>query len=168
MKIETYNRLNAINYAKDWALKRNEKYYDFSNIDGDCTNFVSQCLYAGAPVMNYTVDLGWYYRNSNDKSPAWTGVEYFYNFLIKNNLNNGIGNGYGPFAEETSLQKTEIGDFIQLGNNNNYFHNVIIVGYQNNGIPLIASHSRDVYGAPITIFNFNRYRCLHVLGVKKQ
>jgi len=166
MKLIEYNRSSAVNYAKEWALKRNNKYYDFSNIGGDCTNFASQCLYSGAPVMNYTANFAWYYNSVNDRSPAWTGVEFFYNFLINNNVNNEIGNGYGPFAEETTLNKTEVGDFIQLGNFNNFFHTAIIVGYQNNGIPLIASHSRDVYNEPITIFNFYKYRCLHILGVK--
>ena len=37
-----------VNYARKWAFSRNPAYYDFENIGGDCTNFVSQCLYADA------------------------------------------------------------------------------------------------------------------------
>ena len=33
--------------------------------------------------MNYTRDLGWYYIDANNKAPAWTGVEYFYNFMTR-------------------------------------------------------------------------------------
>ena len=49
-----YDRNNAVEYAKRWALSRNPRYYDFHGIGGDCTNFASQCIYAGAGVMNYT------------------------------------------------------------------------------------------------------------------
>ena len=51
---------------------------------GDCTNFVSQCIYAGSNVMNYDKNNGWYYNNTNDRAPSWSGVEFLYNFLTKN------------------------------------------------------------------------------------
>ena len=77
-----YNRRRAISYANRWALSRNPAYYDFSEIGGDCTNFVSQCLYAGSRVMNYTPETGWYYISVNERSPSWTGVEFLYQFLV--------------------------------------------------------------------------------------
>ena len=77
-----YDRGAAVDYARRWALSRNPAFYDFSDIGGDCTNFVSQCIYAGAGVMNYTKDTGWYYISSSDRTPSWTGVEYLYDFLI--------------------------------------------------------------------------------------
>ena len=46
-------------------------FYDYERIGGDCTNFASQCVYAGSGVMNYTRDLGWYYIDANNKAPAW-------------------------------------------------------------------------------------------------
>ena len=54
-----YDRSAAVAYARKWAFGRNPEYYDFGGIGGDCTNFVSQCLYAGAGVMNFTPELGW-------------------------------------------------------------------------------------------------------------
>lgn len=59
MKIVEYNRGLALAYAKRYALSRNNAYLDFSSLGGDCTNFVSQCLYAGARKMNYTPVFGW-------------------------------------------------------------------------------------------------------------
>lgn len=79
-----YDRQKAYAYAKKWAFKRNPAYYNFDNVGGDCTSFVSQCIFAGIGVMNYIKDVGWYYRNGNDKSPSWSGVEFLYNFLINN------------------------------------------------------------------------------------
>ncbi|MDE7439525.1 MAG: amidase domain-containing protein, partial [Clostridia bacterium] len=47
MEILDYNRELAYEYAKKWAFKRNPEFYNFNNIGGDCTNFASQCIYAG-------------------------------------------------------------------------------------------------------------------------
>lgn len=48
-----YQREKAVEYAKKWAYRRNPKYYNYDGVGGDCTNFVSQCIYAGCKVMNY-------------------------------------------------------------------------------------------------------------------
>ena len=51
-----YNRRAAGASAHKWAYGRNPAFYDFSEIGGDCTNFASQCLYAGTGIMNFTPD----------------------------------------------------------------------------------------------------------------
>ncbi|HIS96851.1 MAG TPA: amidase domain-containing protein, partial [Candidatus Scatomorpha pullistercoris] len=76
-----YDRQRAVAYARRWAYSRNPLFYNFTGIGGDCTNFISQCLLAGCCVMNCTPTFGWYYRNASDRAPAWTGVQYLYNFL---------------------------------------------------------------------------------------
>lgn len=85
MKQVIYNRQKVYEYAEKWAYKRNPSYYNFDNVGGDCTSFASQCIYAGAGVMNYEKITGWYYKNGNDKSSSWSGVEFLYNFLTTNN-----------------------------------------------------------------------------------
>ena len=87
-----YNREKAVAYAEKWALSRNPQYYDFDSLGGDCTNFISQCLYSGAGIMNYAPTFGWYYNSLNDRSPSWTSVEYLYNFITSNK-------SAGPFGE---------------------------------------------------------------------
>lgn len=94
-----YDRAAAVRYAHIWAYGRNPRYYDYEGIGGDCTNFASQCIYAGAGVMNDTPTFGWYYINANDKAPAWTGVEYLYNFLTRRTPS------AGPFAGEVSPER---------------------------------------------------------------
>ena len=93
MKIKEYNRKLAVEYAHKWVHSRNPKYYDYSDIGGDCTNFISQCIYAGSHVMNYAKDMGWYYINANNKAPAWSGVEFLYKFIINNK-------SAGPYGKE--------------------------------------------------------------------
>ena len=53
MLLLPYNRSAAVEYAHQWAFGRNPEFYDFSQIGGDCTNFASQCLYAGGGVDVY-------------------------------------------------------------------------------------------------------------------
>ena len=65
-----YDRENAVLYARRWALERNPLFSDYTGIGGDCTNFASQCLYAGTGIMNYTPTYGWYYKDANNKSPS--------------------------------------------------------------------------------------------------
>ena len=76
MTLYPYDRQAAVDYAHRWAYARNPKFYDFENLGGDCTNFVSQCLYAGSGIMNFTPEFGWYYIDVNERSPSWTGVPY--------------------------------------------------------------------------------------------
>ena len=43
----SYNPQKAIDYARSWYNRRNPIYTDYSDMGGDCANFVSQCLIAG-------------------------------------------------------------------------------------------------------------------------
>ena len=56
-----YNRERARAYAERWAFDRNPLFADYTGIGGNCTNFVSQCVYAGSCRMNFTPVFGWYY-----------------------------------------------------------------------------------------------------------
>ena len=164
MKFIEYDRESAIKYAKKWAYKRNEKYYNFDNVGGDCTNFISQCLYAGSRLMNYKKVLGWYYINGNNKSPSWTGVEYLYNFLINNK-------DVGPFGKEVTMGKIQLGDIAQLSFDGvKYEHSLIITTIKNlydlSEIK-IASHTFDSFDKPISEYVYKNIRFIHIQGVRK-
>ena len=103
-----YNRLAAVLYAHRWAFGRNPKFYDYEDLGGDCTNFASQCIYAGSGVMNFTPTYGWYYIDANQKAPAWTGVEYLWNFLTRRQIS------LGPVGEPCDMEDLRPGDLIQL------------------------------------------------------
>ena len=78
--IKPYNRDRAVQYARRWALGRNPLFVNFAGQGGDCTSFVSQAVLAGGCVMDYTPTFGWYYVSPENRAPAWSGVEYFYNY----------------------------------------------------------------------------------------
>ncbi len=158
-----YDRRAAVAYAHRWAYGRNPAYYDYENIGGDCTNFASQCLFAGAGIMNYDPVYGWFYVNANYKAPAWTGVPYFYDFLTRTVQNR------GPVGVETDLEALEPGDFVQLNFTGEAFaHTPVVVAV---GEPrtlentLVAAHSRDTYNEPLSNYAIRELRVLHILGV---
>lgn len=160
MDIIEYDRAAAVRYAKKWAYSRNPSYYNFNDLGGDCTNFASQCIYAGAGIMNYTPVFGWFYKNLNERTPSWTGVEYLYNFLVAND-------GAGPFAEEAGLKDLQIGDIVQLGRaNGDFYHSPVVVRISNGRI-FVAAHTYDAYDKPLSSYRFERVRGIHILGVRK-
>ena len=159
MRVIPYDRTRAYEYAKKWAFGRNPDFYAFDRIGGDCTNFASQCIYAGAGIMNYTPIMGWFYKNINDRTPSWTGVQYLYDFLVGND-------GVGPFAKETPLNKLEVGDIIQLGRStNDFYHSPVVVGIDRGNI-LVAAHSYDAFDRPLDSYDFEQARGIHILGVR--
>jgi len=165
MKIISYDAIKALEYAKTWANKRNPNYYDFSLIGGDCTNFASQCLFSGTGIFNYTLTFGWYYISAVNRSPSFTGVEQFYNFLINNY--DGVGNKSGPFGINVDLDKIAVGDFIQLKRNNKPYHHTLFVSGFINNEPLVSAHSFDAFNKPLSSFSFDELRCIHILGARK-
>lgn len=160
MKVSEYDRNAAVEYARRWAFGRNPAYYNFNGLGGDCTNFASQCIFAGAGVMNLTPTFGWYYKSLNDRSPSWTGVEFLYNFLVNNK-------NAGPFAEEAPLGNLEPGDIVQLGTETGDFYHSPVVVSVDRGRILVAAHSFDVYARPLSSYRFSVARGLHITGVRK-
>ena len=160
--IKPYDRTAALAYAKEWSFKRNPRYYDFSEIGGDCTNFISQCLYAGGCIMNFTPDVGWYCTNISNRSAAWTGVPFFYKFMTTNQ-------GIGPFATEVEDVSLLLpGDIIQFGNPGRGWHHsllVLITGCTYDDI-LVATHTFDAYGKPLSDYLFTMVRFLHIEGTR--
>lgn len=159
-----YDREAAVWYAHKWAYGRNPEYYDYENIGGDCTNFASQCVYAGSGVMNFTPTYGWYYLNANNKAPAWTGVEFFYNFMTRPQATR------GPVAVETDITKMEPGDVVQISfNGESYAHSPVVVAVIKNPVTpasiLIAAHSYDADNRPLNTYPYKKLRFLHFIGV---
>ena len=152
-----YNRQKVYDYAKKWSYDRNPKYYNYDSIGGDCTNFGSQCIFAGCNQMNYSKNNGWYYINGNNKSPSWTGVEFLFNFLTSNK-------GLGPKGDVANINTLDIGDIVQLSFNGTTFSHTLIV--IKNGLSvydtLIAAHTDDVFGKSVAQYSFQKYRCIHI------
>lgn len=158
MREITYDRNAAVDYARKWALSRNPAYYDFQDIGGDCTNFASQSVYAGARTMNFTPVTGWYYRSSYDRTPSWTGVEYLYNFLVNNR-------SVGPYGHEVPQREALPGDIVQLGTaGGDFYHSPVITAVTPS--ILVAAHTDDALDRPLYSYRYDKARFIHIDGVR--
>ncbi len=154
-----YHRAKAVKYAETWAFRRNPRYMNFDGMGGDCTNFASQCLFAGCGVMNYTRGTGWYYIGPGNRAPAWSGVEFLYRFLVSNR-------GPGPYAVETEPSGLKPGDLVQLGAGGRFYHTPFVVSRAGGKI-LVAAHTFDAFARPLSSYSYSALRCLHIAGVRK-
>lgn len=167
--IKPYDRNRAVEYARRWALDRNPLFFDFTGRGGNCTNFVSQAVLAGSCTMNYTPDFGWYYVSPEDRAPAWSGVEYFYDFMTGAPAFASQNGGIGPFAKEVAREEAELGDVVQLVNRSgDWYHTLIISGFDGEEI-LVCAQSDDALDRPLSTYtNAAGTRILHIEGVRVQ
>lgn len=165
LRLRPYDRAAAVLYAHQWAYGRNPAYYDYEKIGGDCTNFASQCIYAGSGIMNFTPTFGWYYIDANRKAPAWTGVEYLRNFLTR------AAPSVGPVALEGTIEQLMPGDIVQLSFTGEGFqHSPVVVSVGKPAAPenvLLAAHSYDADDRPLSTYEYKAARYLHITGVMR-
>ena len=163
MEIRRYNRDAAVAYARRWAFDRNPAYYDFEELGGNCTNFASQCIYAGSGVMNYTPVTGWFYISTDNRTASWTGVQYLYEFLVNNK-------GPGPYAKEVDVSQIERGDIVQISFDGETFaHTPVVISVGSPPSPsniLVAANSYDSLDRPLDTYDYKKIRYIHIEGVR--
>lgn len=109
--------------------------------------------------MNFTQTFGWYYISAEDRAPAWSGVEFLYNFLTSNE-------GEGPFGTERDIYELRVGDVVQLNDEmGDYYHTLLVVG-NNRGDILLAAQSNDAFARPLSTYNFASARGIHIEGYR--
>ena len=118
--VAAYSRSNAISYADTWAKARNTSL--FNDYGGsDCTNFVSQCLYAGG----LTSDDTWWYRKTAvgiSESTTWRQASSLRNYFISTGKETKIGawakisnispSGYAYVSNSSNLTASNTGKVV--------------------------------------------------------
>lgn len=163
MQFFEYKRELAKDYALKWAGGRNPKYYNFENLGGDCTNFASQCVYAGSEVMNFDYPLGWFYKNAYSRSPSWTSAQFFSDFLLREEKS------VGPVAKFCELKDIKIGDIVQIKTNGVFSHSLVVTKIEGKEPfnVFICAHSYDAKNRRLSTYNLDNASFLHILGVYK-
>ncbi len=142
-----YSGTSAASYAIKYATTPNKQYKYFSfneSIGGDCTNFISQCLFAGGAPMVYNKLNPWYYRNGRC-SPSWSVAHSLY-WYLKRNFKNSL---LGPKGLETNnINMLKLGDLIFYENGANQIYHSAIITDLNSNIPLVSQHTYDAVNIP--------------------
>ena len=116
--------------------------------------------------MNFTPDFGWYYISPDDRAPAFTGVEFFWDFFTGASDFAAQNGGIGPFGREATREEVVPGDVVQLGRaDGDWYHTLLVTQVTENDI-LVAAHSNDVYDRPLSSYNAPLVRFLHIEGVR--
>ncbi len=131
-----YNRHKAVEYAETYWNHPNPAFRTF---EVDCTNFVSQCLYAGGIPMVFTSNrgTGWWYKGS-----SWS-----YSWAVANSLYLLLGSGKAPFYAKKvhSPAELQIGDVIcyDFDGDGRWQHNTFVVAKDSQGMPLVNARTTD-------------------------
>ncbi len=132
-----YDRTRAVRYAELWWDRYNP---DYSHFDQDCTNFVSQALYAGGLPMIHTgkKETGWWYHHG--KHP-----DFSYSWTVANALAAMLQSAAGGIRVEIVANPAELqtGDIIQYDWNGTgrYGHTTIVTDHDSRGDPLVNAHT---------------------------
>jgi len=130
----TYDRRAAVQYAERWWNSYNPDYQTF---DVDCTNYVSQCLYAGGAPMwgNPNREQGWWYKGDN-WSFSWA-VAHSLRWYLSGSTNGLKG------TEVESPEELNYGDVIcyDFEGDDRWDHNTIVTGKDAYGMPLVNAHT---------------------------
>jgi hypothetical protein len=137
-----YERNLACSYADRWWDSHNPQYEFFAQ--DDCTNFVSQCLFAGRMPMHYTGkrETGWWYRGLSGKQEQWS-----FSWAVADSLRRYLSTNPISMHAESADQpnKLSIGDVISYDwdGNGHYEHSAIVTEIDANGMPLVNAHTTD-------------------------
>lgn len=154
-----YDRKSASLYAEKWALSYNPNFYHFGGVGGDCTNYISQCLFAGNAKMNYDKINGWYYIDSNNRSASWTAVNYLEKFILNNK-------GIGPFGHIASKATIEIGDLVQIRQNPFRFNHTVIITKIVGDKIYVCAHSNDTLNKLLTDYKYIELKYIKIDGIR--
>ena len=160
-----YQREKAVEYAKKHVFVRDNQFFDFTEFGGNCTAFVSQCLYAANGIMNPSLWTGWYFYDVLNRSPSWSGVTFFHKFLIQNS-------SLGPFGKSCDVSELELGDIVQLKfSGYEYFTHTLLVTKMTSSQKqtekniFISANTYDVLDKNLVQYNYAQARFIKILGV---
>lgn len=134
-----YRRENAVQYADRWWNSSNP---EFANFDVNCTNYISQCLFAGGAPINYTGtrDSGWWYKGYVGGREAWS-----YSWTVAAALERHLRTSRNGLRGEVldRPEQLQLGDVIlyDWDGNGHFQHSTIVTAFDAGGMPLVNAHT---------------------------
>ncbi len=151
-----YDREASVDYAKEWALRKNPRYEALAASGG--ADFSSECIYSGCGVMNGFDKRGWYFNGGNDVGSAWQKNENLYRFLIKNKKS-------GPFARETGISEIMPGDIVLMYRGNKIVQSAVVADISGKRVRVCA-HDMHSFMRPLESYKYSAIKFLHIIGAR--
>ncbi|MGN7456646.1 amidase domain-containing protein [Paenibacillus pasadenensis] len=135
-----YRRELVAAYADQWWNEPNPAYEEF---EVNCTNYVSQCVFAGEAPMNYTGkrESGWWYKGRTGGQEQWS-----YSWAVSNAFQL-----YLSFPRSSGMRATpvesaaelELGDVITYDWNGDgrFQHTTVVTAFDGDGMPLVNANT---------------------------
>ncbi|WP_025688499.1 amidase domain-containing protein [Paenibacillus zanthoxyli] len=135
-----YRREDAAAYADRWWNENNPEFETFAV---DCTNYVSQCLFAGGAPINYTGkrETGWWYKGYVGNQEGWS-FSWAVSDSLRRYLDGERRNGLRAEIVERPEQLM-LGDVIQYDwdGDGHFQHSTIVTAFDAGGMPLVNAHT---------------------------
>ena len=149
----SYSASKGVSYANKWWNGNNPQFYTPKN---DCTNFVSQCVWAAyGEHMESSSSLSNWFAHKNGAGTPWENVSGFWNYCTKARQGTQTGpraNGYNNGGKYTGIPAYAMipGDVVQFQfpTQSGYEHSVYIVAnnatnYNNYGGVIFTQHTES-------------------------
>lgn len=135
-----YRRDLAAAYADRWWNEPNPAY---ENFEVNCTNYVSQCLFAGHAPMNYTGrrNTGWWYRGRSGGREMWSyswAVAAALQLYLSGRRQSGLRATAVDSAEQLALGDVIIYDW---SGDNRFQHSTVVTAFDAAGMPLVNANT---------------------------
>ncbi|MEC0696628.1 amidase domain-containing protein [Bacillus atrophaeus] len=173
----SYSVSKAQAYARKWYNGRNKNYANFTGSGGDCTNYVSQILYAGGKKEKQDSSAEPFFITST--------TSYWYSFINRKGVGKAFRQGraistswvrvsdFGAYWARTQTVKTysnvndvvknaKPGDVVQFmkKGRSTYFHTMFVYG-KSGGTLQLSGHSDDYLKRNIKkVRSIKRYRLI--------
>lgn len=141
----TYSR--TVRYEREAAAAYADKWWDsgnpaFATFDVDCTNYISQCLFAGKAPIHYTGkrETGWWYKGYVNSREWWS-----YSWAVSNGfaryLNTNTSGLRADMVERP--EQLMLGDVIvyDWDGDGAFQHSTIVTAFDAGGMPLVNAHT---------------------------
>lgn len=175
-----YQRERAVSYANKYAglawgagnnNRYNQKYRDYTDLGGDCTNFASQVLGDPEEGGGLKMTHGWRYRFKAGGSESWVRTDSFKHFLLYSGYGTVVARGtFDAVVKKTdkhpngAFAKIQPGDLIAYEMDGDVDHFSVVVGFDVHGYPLVNSHTADRYQVPFDLGwdKYTKYWLIHI------
>lgn len=158
-----YDRAAAEQYMRQYDHQRNDRWYAYDDVGGNCMNFGSQVLLAGGIPMDEEGGSKWFWHGQNTLDLSWINVGRFYSYARENR-------GYGLVADtEANYYTGEVGDVLILGPDGGHNHTTVISGIVRNAAGetvdyLLCSNTTNYTDFPAGAYYYTSHRLIKIYG----